>query len=81
MYKLLKRIRGRGYSGARKRLKKIKKRWHNWFHSFCDSLQGFLHSNFDILVPEAINERVQHGYHIGGKHCEKLSLIHKPRRW
>jgi hypothetical protein len=27
-------------------------------HSICDSLQSSLQSKFDLLVPEAINERI-----------------------
>ena len=47
---------------------KTQKWRYKWFSSVCNSLQGFLQSNFDILVPEAINGRVQHGYYIGVKH-------------
>lgn len=32
-------------------------------HLHCDSLQCFLHSKFDILVPEAVNEGVQQRQH------------------
>lgn len=47
---------------------KTQKWRYKWFSSVCNSLQGFLQRNFDILVPEAINERVQHGYSICIKH-------------
>lgn len=32
------------------------------FQLTCDSLYGFLHSNFDILIPEAVNKGIQHGH-------------------
>lgn len=41
---------------------------NKWSYSVCYSLQGFLQSEIDILIPQAIDKGVQHGHHIRIKH-------------